>query len=120
MLRLLKRPLKWAALLFGMGCIAWFCCRPVVVLHYAAEAKEPVTYFFDEPEHVTKDQLMPGQVEKFRMPMFPDHDATIFVSAPFASRDGVEIKPPWSRVDIYIDAQTRFRMEVKHGFLERF
>lgn len=55
------------------------------------------------------------------MPMFPSPDAFVDFSVPFASRDGVTIKPPYSRVDVYIDAATKIeRMDTRHGFFERF
>lgn len=65
--------------------------------------------------------MTPGRTEKFYMPMFPSPDASVDFSVPFASRDGVTIKPPYSRVDVYIDAATKIeRMDTRHGFFERF
>jgi hypothetical protein len=44
----------------------------------------------------------------------------IDVSLPFASRDGVEIRQPFSRVDVYIGPDTKIeRTLVKNDFLAR-
>lgn len=115
------RSLKWLVLLCALVLVGWFFCRPVIVLHYAADAGKPVGYFFNENDDTTRGELAPGQTEKFFMPMFPSADAFVDFSLPFASRDGVNIKPPYSRVDVYIDAATRIeRTDTKHGFFDRF
>ena len=99
----------------------WFFCRPVIVLHYSSNAQKPVSYFYNENDQITRSELNPGQVEKFYTPMFPAHDAWIEVSLPFASRDGVSIVPPYSRVDVYIDAAMKIeRTDKKYGFFDRF
>ncbi|WP_321877125.1 hypothetical protein [Paraburkholderia bannensis] len=101
--------------------LVWFFSRPVIVLHYAPDARQPVAYFFNENNDITRGELTPGQTKKFYMPMFPSPDAFVDFSLPLASRDGVDIKPPYSRVDVYIDAATKIeRTDVKHGFLDRF
>ena len=118
---MLSRRLKWIVLLCAFSLAAWFFFRPVVVLHYSADAQKPVAYFLNENDQITRGELAPGQTEKFYTPMFASRDAWIEVSLPFASRDGVDIKPPYSRVDVYIDAGTKIeRTDTKHGFLARF
>ncbi|MDR6379142.1 hypothetical protein [Paraburkholderia caledonica] len=53
--------------------------------------------------------------------MFTGHDAWIEVSLPLAGRDGVTLKPPFSRVGLYIDRFARIeRTDVKYGFFDRF
>lgn len=96
-------------------------CQPVVVLHYSAQASGEVDYFYNDNNHITKDGLQPGESVRFREPLFPDEGDWIDVSLPFASRDGVEIKPPFSRVDIYIDAATKIaKVDTQQRFLARF
>jgi hypothetical protein len=104
-----------------LALIAWFICRPVIVLHYSADAKGPVAYFLNENDQVTRGQLLPGETRRFFSPMFPGRDRWIEVSVPFASRDGVQIRPPYSRVDVYIDASSAIgRTEAKYRFFDRF
>jgi hypothetical protein len=104
-----------------LALVGWFFCRPVIVLHYAADARHPVAFFFNDNDDITRSELTPGQTEKFYMPMFPSPDAFVDFSLPFASRDGVNIKPPYSRVDVYINAETKIeRTDTRHGFFDRF
>jgi len=118
---MLRRLFKWTAALCTLALVAWFFCRPVIVLHYAADAQHPVAYFYNESNQITRSQLKPGQVEKFHTAMFPAPDAWIEISVPFASRDGVSITPPYSRVDVYIDATTKIaRVDRKTRFFDRF
>jgi hypothetical protein len=118
---MLVRLLRWLPMLSIIACIAWYFSRPVVLLHYSADAKEPVTiYYIDENSQTTRYHLAPGQVERIYAPMFSGSDFPININAPFASRDGVETERPFSRVDVYIDAETKFRMEIKYGFFDRF
>ena len=91
--------------LFAVLCIGWLLwlaiwwfCRPVVLLHYAEDARESVVYFFNDNHLITKQEIKPGRVERFYTDLFPGADSFINVSLPFASRDGVEFKPPFSRV----------------------
>jgi hypothetical protein len=43
------------------------------------------------------------------------------LSLPFSSRDGVTLEPPFSRVDVYISADTKIeRTVIRHGFFDRF
>ncbi|WP_321889709.1 hypothetical protein [Paraburkholderia bannensis] len=115
------RLLKWWILFCVLVLFGWFFSRPVIALHYAADARQPVAYFFNDNDAITHGELMPGHTEKFSMPMFPSPDSIVYFSLPFASRDGVAIKPPYSRVDVYVDAATRIeRTDIKHGFLDRF
>ena len=93
---------------------------PVVSLHYAATATAPVTYFFNEDNDIVKDHLVPGESIEFRTARRLHDDYFIDVSLPFASRDGVEIRKPFSRVDIYIGPDTKIeRTVVKTDFLAR-
>lgn len=94
---------------------------PVVVLHYSAAAPRPVAYFFNEDDRVTKEYIAPGQQVAFHTPHRPPADYYINVSLPFASQDGVDIKQPFSRVDVYIGPDTRIaRTVVKTDFMARF
>jgi hypothetical protein len=93
---------------------------PVVFLHYAATATAPVTYFFNEDNDIVKDHLDPGASIEFRTARRLHADYFIDVSLPLASRDGVEIRKPFSRVDIYIGPDTKIeRTVVKTDFLAR-
>jgi hypothetical protein len=93
---------------------------PVVFLHYSATATVPVTYFFNEDNDIVKDQLAPGASIEFRTARRPHAAYFIDVSLPFASRDGVEIRQPFSRVDVYIGPDTKIeRTVVKTDFLAR-
>ncbi|WP_198117842.1 hypothetical protein [Massilia rhizosphaerae] len=93
---------------------------PVVFLHYSAAATAPVTYFFNEDNDIVKDHLVPGESIEFRTARRLHTDYFIDVSLPFASRDGVEIRQPFSRVDIYIGPDTKIeRTVVKTDFLAR-
>lgn len=100
---------------------AYVHTSPVVVLHYSAAATEPVVYFFMEDSHTTKETIHPGTSVEFHTPHRPPVDYYISVSLPFASRDDVEIKPTFSRVDVYIGADTRItRTVIKNDFMARF
>lgn len=93
---------------------------PVVFLHYSAAAKVPVTYFFNENNDIVKDQLVPGESIEFRTDRHPRTGYFINVSLPLASRDGVEIRQSFSRIDVYIGPDTKIeRTEVKTNFLAR-
>jgi hypothetical protein len=93
---------------------------PVVFLHYAATATAPVTYFFNEDNDIVKDHLDPGASVEFRTARRLHADYFIDVSLPLASHDGVEIRKPFSRVDIYIGPDTKIeRTVVKTDFLAR-
>jgi hypothetical protein len=53
--------------------------------------------------------------------MFPTEGSRTYLSLPFASRDGVTLEPPFSRVDVYISADTKIeRTVIRHGFFDRF
>jgi hypothetical protein len=93
---------------------------PVVFLHYSSAATAPVTYFFNEDNDIVKDHLDPGASIEFRTARRLHADYFIDVSLPFASRDGVEIRKPFSRVDVYIGPDTKIeRTVVKTDFLAR-
>ena len=93
---------------------------PVVFLHYSATATAPVTYFFNEDNDIVKDHLAPGASIEFRTARHRHAGYFIDVSLPLGSRDGVEIKQPFSRVDVYIGPDTKIeRTVVKTDFLAR-
>jgi hypothetical protein len=93
---------------------------PVVFLHYSASATAPVTYFFNEDNDIVKDHLAPGASIEFRTARRPHAGYFIDVSLPLAGGDGVEIRQPFSRVDIYIGPDTKIeRTVVKTDFLAR-
>lgn len=115
------RPLKAIVAVGVLALTAWFFCRPVIVLHYSPDAPRPVAYLLNDNDEITRGQLLPGETRRFYTPMFPGQDRWIELSVPFASRDGVAIRPPYSRVDVYIDAATRIgRPEARYRFLDRF
>jgi hypothetical protein len=117
----MNRLVKLGILVCVSALIGWFFSRPVIVLHYATDARQSVAYFFNENNKITRGELTPGQTEKFYMPMFPSSDAFVDFSLPLASRDGVNITPPYSRVDVYIGATTKIeRTDARHGFFDRF
>jgi len=112
---------KWTAVVSAPLLVAWYFSRPVLVLHYSPQARGPVAYILNETDRMTRRLLSPGGAERFYMPMFVRPDAWIQVSLPLASRDGVTIKPTFSRVDVYIDQFARIeRTDVKYGFFDRF
>lgn len=93
---------------------------PVVFLHYSASATAPVTYFFNEDNDIVKDHLAPGESIEFRTARRLHAGYFIDVSLPLAGGDGVEIRKPFSRVDIYIGPDTKIeRTVVKTDFLAR-
>jgi hypothetical protein len=115
------RTLAGLAALLAVGLVAAGQCRPVVVLHYSAQAASAVGYFYNDNDIVVKDRLQPGQSVGFRSSCFVCDRDWIEVSLPFASRDGVQITPPFSRADVYIDAATKIaRVEKHQGFFARF
>ncbi|MDR6585432.1 hypothetical protein HBH1_02681 [Herbaspirillum sp. BH-1] len=115
-LRTIKIVLWGCVIIF----IAWYLARPTIAIHYAADADKPVSYFYDEEHAIIRNHLNPGQSVLFATSMFPDADSLVIISTPFVNTDGVEITPPFSRVDVYIDAQAHFRVEKHHDFLARF
>lgn len=106
--------------LLALAMVAFAYGAPVVVLHYAAGANGPVGFFFNEDNNITRDIIHPGASRQFRTARDPGDGYFIEVSLPTASRDGVEIKPPFSRVDVYIGADASItRTVVKTDFLAR-
>ena len=104
-----------------LGWCAFVYTMPIVVLHYAADAPAPVVYFFNEDNHIIKEYIHPGEILEFRTSRHPDADYFVDVSLPFASRDGVEITTPFSRIDIYIGADTKItRYVTRTDYLARF
>jgi hypothetical protein len=108
-----------AALWLALGVNSF--TMPVVFLHYSAAAAAPVTYFFNEDNDIVKDRLAPGASVEFRTARRPREGYVIDVSLPFAGADGVEIRPPFSRVDVYIGPDAKIvRTVVRTDFLARF
>ncbi|NHZ78996.1 hypothetical protein F2P44_06860 [Massilia sp. CCM 8695] len=106
--------------MLGLALAVFAHSAPLVVLHYAAGGGEPVGFFFNEDNDITKDVIQPGTSRQFRTARRPHAEYFINVSLPLASRDEVEIKPPFSRVDVYIGADTRIKSTaVKTDFLAR-
>ena len=106
-------------LVLVLACYAY--TAPVVVLHYAANASEPVAFFFNDDNNISKDTLYPGTRRQFRTATRPHAGYFIEVSLPLTSQDGVEIKPPFSRVDIYIGPDARIATTaVRTDFMARF
>lgn len=89
------------------------------MIHYSADARESIFYIYNENNYIHRGVLEPGEVAGFFAPMFPAPDSWIDVSAPM-SNTGVEIAPPFSLVDVYIDASAKLCAEKKYGFFERF
>lgn len=101
--------------------LLWYFCRPVLVIHYSPAASETLGYFILENYDTLKDVIEPGENIRFFMDMFPELDELIIFSLPASSREWVEIKYPFSRVDIYINADSRIeRTRISHAFFERF
>lgn len=106
--------MSWLALLVNA------VTSPVVFLHYSANAVAPVTYFFNEDNDIVKDHLAPGASIEFRTARRLHANYFIDVSLRLASRDGVEIRQPFSRVDVYIGPDTKIeRTVVDNDFLAR-
>ncbi|WEF34320.1 hypothetical protein [Pseudoduganella chitinolytica] len=115
MLRSIARKLAIAVGTFGLLWLtlaAQARLSPLVVLHYAADAKAPVGYFFNEDNDIVKDAIAPGASLEFRTSRWRRPDYYLQVSLPLASGDAVELKPPFSRVDIYIGADARMTRTV--------
>lgn len=72
---------------------AWYVARPTIAIHYAADASQPVSYFYNAEHSITRDHLNPGQSVRFSTPMFPGKDFWVIVSTPFVNDEGVEIAP---------------------------
>lgn len=119
--------IKKLSKIFGVFALLWLAwgvyvhTSPVIALHYSATASEPVVYFFMENDHTTKEYIYPGKSVEFHTPHRPPKNYYISVSLPFASRDDIEIKPAFSRVDVYIGADTKItRTVIKTDFMARF
>lgn len=119
----MRKPLLPIVAVFAMLWAAlglFVYTSPVVVLHYAASATSPVVYFYNENDRTTKESLAPGGSVAFRTPHRPPADYFIEVSLPFGSREGVEIRQPFSRVDVFIGADTKIaRTVIRRDFLAR-
>jgi len=119
---ILKKLLVTASVfvIFWIGLLIFSFSSPVVFLHYSATASEPVDYFFNDNHDIVKDRIHPGASLEFRIPHNPSSDYYINVSIPSASRDGVDVKPPFSRVDVYIGADTSIeRVVIRTDYMAR-
>ncbi|WP_053939577.1 hypothetical protein [Amantichitinum ursilacus] len=100
--------------------VAWRLASPVVVMHYAADAKAPVLVLYDSGRFKGRDYVRPGSALTYHEDMFSDAQRFIMVTVP----DGAgyyDIDFAFSRIDIYIDANHDIkRVEVKQDFLTRF
>ncbi|AVR97106.1 hypothetical protein C9I28_16735 [Pseudoduganella armeniaca] len=104
-----------------LGFVGYVKTSPLIALHYAADAREPVMFFLNRDSTILKEEIHPGQTREFRTPRNPKPDYYMDVSLPFSSRDGVEFKPPFSRVDVYIGADAKIVRTVVHtDFWARF
>ncbi|WP_296953066.1 hypothetical protein [uncultured Massilia sp.] len=119
--------MKTLALVVAVPVLAWLGLgllvhtAPVVVLHYASTATAPVVYYFNANDRVTKATIAPGQQIAFHLPHRLPPDAYIGVSMPLAGGHGVDLAPPFSRVDVYIGADTKItRTVVRTDFPARF
>ena len=94
---------------------------PAVFLHYSATASAPVAYIFNEDHDIHRDMIRPGETIEFRSRKDPAADYFISISLPMASRDEVRITPPFSRVDVYVDANAKIERTVeKNEYWARF
>lgn len=100
--------------LLWLGFVLYVKTNPLIALHYAAQAREPIVFFLNRDSTILKEQIYPGQTREFRTPREQKPDYYMDVSLPFSSRDGVEFKPPFSRVDVYIGADARIVRTVVH------
>lgn len=111
--------LRWLFLAFVMGLFGWYFSRPVVAIYYSTDAQESIGYIYNENNYIHRGVLNPGDVVSAFTPMFPDLDSWIIVDLPM-SYNGVEIRKAFSRVDVYIDAESNICAENRYGFFERF
>ena len=108
------------ALTLPLALVLYAYSAPVVVLHYSAAASGPVGFFFNDDNSIIKDTMDPGTSRQFRTAHYPHADYVVEVSLPMASREGVEIRPPFSRVDVYIGADTNItRTVIDTDFMAR-
>ncbi len=98
----------------------WFC-RPIVALHYSAKATESIGFFLDDDSHISKRTLSPGESAFIPTTMNPPPDMWLILSFPVARGKGLEVKEPFSRIDVYIGPGAQIeRTETRHGFFARF
>jgi hypothetical protein len=124
---LMRRLFRQLTIAAGVLALLWLTLfvqaqlSPVVVLHYSTAAPAPIVYFFNEDNDIIKDVIKPGESLGFRTTRWPDADYYLDVSFPFSSRDGAELTPPFSRVDIYIGADAKVvRTVVDKRYWARF
>ena len=117
----MKFPVALRRLLIVMAVLAllWLAIvvnsltYPVVFLHYPATATAPVAYIFNEDHDIHREVIQPGETAEFRSRKDPAADYFVAISLGMASRDEVWITPPFSRVDVYVDASTKIERTVK-------
>ena len=105
---------------FWASIALWGTLSPVVVLHYANDAAEPVVIFFNDNHSLTRELIQPGEAIRYPTAMFASPRSWIEVSTPYVNRNGVEIQGKFSRVDVCISAEAKFESEVRHSFFARF
>lgn len=116
---MLKKILRLAAAL-ALALVMYVYSAPVVVLHYSAAAGAPVGFFFNDDNSIIKDSMDPGTSRQFRTARHPHAGYFVEVSLPLSSREGVEIRPPFSRVDVYIGADSTItRTVINTDFMAR-
>lgn len=86
---------------------------PAVFLHYSATATAPVAYIFNEDHDIQREMIRPGETIEFRSRKDPSTDYFISISLPRASSGEVWITPPFSRVDVYVDANAKIERTVE-------
>lgn len=110
-----------AMAILGLVLYVYAASAPVVVLHYSATATKPIGYFFNDDDDITKALIYPGTQAQFRTARSPREGYVIEVSMPAENGDGVEIKPPFSRVDVYIGADAKIERTVtRTDFMAKF
>ncbi|MFM0695719.1 hypothetical protein PQQ64_26040 [Paraburkholderia graminis] len=118
---IVQKWLKWRWVIGAPPLVAWHPCRPVIVLHFWAQARAPVAYMLNENDRIARGQLERGEVERFYTPMFAPRQASTEVSLPILRWRGRDDQAAVCRVDMYIDQFARIeRTDVKYGFLDRF
>ena len=101
--------------------VFWLMCRPVILIYYSSEASNAVVYFLDDGVYTTHEKIQPSSRDRYFGDLFPESGHWLNFSLPYSSQDGFDIYPPFSRIDIYIDASARIeRTEVSQNFFARF
>lgn len=120
-----RRAFKWIGLVLCAAPVLWvlfvYFCRPVVALHYSADARADILVFFNDNHDTARFLLAPGQSVTSPTAMFPASDMWMLISFPREDGDSMEITKPFSRVDVYIGAGGKIeRTETRQRFFARF